>query len=297
MSHSCKLLQGRVVADIILNEIKNELQCMHFLRAPCVAFLRVGNNGASVSYVAQKEKVAHSVGIKSVLKVFDSSQINEDQLVEEIKNLNLDTSVDGILVQSPLPKAMDFVNVCNAITSNKDVDGFGTENLGRLLQGKSGFTPCTPAGIVELLKFYNISPAGKHVVIVNRSLIVGKPLAALLTKDSPWGNATVTLCHSHSKNLPQLTRQADILVLACGKPGYFDSNFVRPETILIDVGITRVSDGSSRGYFLQGDANFEAVSPIVQAITPVPGGVGPLTVALLMRNTLKAFKLQNNFAA
>jgi methylenetetrahydrofolate dehydrogenase (NADP+)/methenyltetrahydrofolate cyclohydrolase len=297
MSHSCKLLRGHVVADVILNETKGELQRMHFQRFPCIAFLRVGNDGASVSYVAQKEKMARTIGIKSILKVFDPTQITEDQLMREIKNLNLDTSVDGILVQAPLPKTIDFVNVCNAIAPNKDVDGFGAENLGRLLQEKSGFTPCTPAGIIELLKFYNISPAGKHVVIVNRSLIVGKPLAALLTQHSVWGNATVTLCHSHSENLPQLTRQADILILACGKPGYFDSNFVKPTTILIDVGITRVSDGSLRGYSLQGDANFEAVSPIVQAITPVPGGVGPLTVALLMRNTLKAFKLQNNFAA
>jgi methylenetetrahydrofolate dehydrogenase (NADP+)/methenyltetrahydrofolate cyclohydrolase len=294
--HACKLLQGRVVADVILNETEDELQRMHLQRPPCVAFLRVGNDGASVSYVAQKEKVAHTIGIKSILKVFDPAQITEGQLIGEIKSLNLDTSVDGILVQSPLPKAIDFVNVCNAIHPNKDVDGFGAENLGRLLQEKNGFTPCTPAGIVELLKFYNISPAGKHVVIVNRSLIVGKPLAALLTKHSIWGNATVTLCHSHSQNLPQLTRQADILVLACGKPGYFDAHFVKPATILIDVGITRISDNSPRGYSLQGDANFEAVSPIVQAITPVPGGVGPLTVALLMRNTLQAFKLQNNFA-
>jgi methylenetetrahydrofolate dehydrogenase (NADP+)/methenyltetrahydrofolate cyclohydrolase len=297
MSHSCKLLQGRVVADVILNETKDKLQRMHFQRSPCVAFLRVGNDGASVSYVAQKEKMARTIGIKSILKVFDPTQITEDQLIGEIKNLNLDTSVDGILVQAPLPKTIDFVSVCNAIAPNKDVDGFGAENLGRLLQEKNGFTPCTPAGIVELLKFYNISPAGKHVVIVNRSLIVGKPLAALLTQHSLWGNATVTLCHSYSENLPQLTQQADILVLACGKPGHFDAHFVKPEAILIDVGITRVSDDSQRGYSLQGDANFEAVLPIVQAITPVPGGVGPLTVALLMRNTLKAFKLQNNFAA
>ncbi|MDR0647261.1 MAG: bifunctional 5,10-methylenetetrahydrofolate dehydrogenase/5,10-methenyltetrahydrofolate cyclohydrolase [Puniceicoccales bacterium] len=297
MSHSCKLLRGRVVADVILNKVKGELQRMHCQRSPCVAFLRVGNDGASVSYVAQKEKMAHAIGIKSILKIFDPTQVTETQLMEEIKKFNLDASVDGILVQAPLPKEIDFVNVCNAIAPNKDVDGFGAENLGRLLQGKSGFTPCTPSGIVELLKFYNISPAGKHVVIVNRSLIVGKPLAALLTQRSMWGNATVTLCHSHSENLPQLTQQADILVLACGKPSYFDANFVKPAAILIDVGITRVADGSSRGYTLQGDANFKSASQIVQAITPVPGGVGPLTVALLMRNTLKAFKLQNNFAA
>lgn len=285
-----KLLEGRAVADKILQEVQAQVQKIR-TRPPHVTFLRVGNDGASISYVAQKEKTAQRVGITSDLKVFDPQTTTEEQLIREIKALNEDPKVDGILVQAPLPSHMDFVKVCNTIHPCKDVDGFSAENLGRLLQEKEGLMPCTPAGIIEMLKFYELSPASKHVVLVNRSLIVGKPLAMLLARHNDWGNATVTICHSHSARLSELTRQADILITACGKPNYFDAHFVKENAIVIDVGITRVPTNNAKGYTLTGDVNFASVAPVVQAITPVPGGVGPLTVARLMHNTLKAFTL------
>lgn len=285
-----KLLSGREVADKILQEVKQEVAQLKG-RPPCVAFLRVGNDGASISYVRQKEIKAAFVGIKSILKVFDAATTTETQLLEEINCLNNDETVDGILVQAPVPASMDFVKICNAINPLKDVDGFGATNLGNLLQEKPGLIPCTPAGIIELLKHYKLSSEGKQVVIVNRSLIVGKPLGALFLQRSAFGNATVTICHSQSQDLPTITKSADILILACGRPEFFDATYVKKGAIVIDVGITRVSANNERGYCLKGDAFFEKLLPVVSHITPVPGGVGPMTVAMLMRNTLKAYYL------
>lgn len=285
-----QLLSGREVADKLLQEVKTEVAQLKG-RPPCVAFLRVGNDGASVSYVRQKEAKAAFTGIKSLLKVFDAETTTETQLLEEIEQLNQDDTIDGILVQAPVPNSMDFVKICNTIHPYKDVDGFGTTNLGNLLQDRPGLVPCTPAGIIELLKYYQIPTEGKHVVIVNRSLIVGKPLSALFLQRSAFGNATVTICHSQSNNLQAITKSADILILACGRPEFFDAAYVKEGAIVIDVGITRVPSSNERGYALKGDAHFESLLPIASHITPVPGGVGPMTVAMLMKNTLKAYYL------
>lgn len=286
----CKVLSGNVVAEGILQSIKEEVSHIKG-RSPCVVFIRVGNDGASVSYVRQKSDKAAFVGIKSVLKVFDGVTATEAQILEEVDRLNQDEEVDGILVQAPLPRSMDFTKIVDSIKPEKDVDGFGSINCGRLQQNQSCLIPCTPAGIIEILKYYNIETSGKHVVIVNRSMIVGKPLSSLLLKYGPFGDATVTICHSHSANLSQITKLADILVLACGKPHFFDRNFVKNGAVVIDVGITRVPADNERGYVLQGDAAVEDLRSHVSAITPVPGGVGPMTVAMLMKNTLQAYYL------
>ena len=285
-----QLLSGREVADKLLQEVKTEVAQLKS-RPPCVAFLRVGNDSASVSYVQQKEVKAAFTGIKSLLKVFDAETTTETQLLQEIERLNQDNTIDGILVQAPVPHNMDFVKICNTIHPHKDVDGFGITNLGNLLQDRPGLVPCTPAGIIELLKYYQLPTEGKHVVIVNRSLIVGKPLSALFLQRSALGNATVTICHSLSTNLQAITKSADVLILACGRTEFFDAAYVKEGTIVIDVGIVRVPSSNERGYVLKGDAHFESLLPIASHITPVPGGVGPMTVAMLMKNTLKAYYL------
>lgn len=290
MSVNCKLLSGEVVAQSILQRVKDEVATIQG-RPPCVVFIRVGNDGASVSYVNKKAQKAEFVGIKSIVKLFEEAITTEDELIQEIDRLNKDDSVDGILVQAPLPKSMDFVKIVGRIDPKKDVDGFGAINCGYLQQNQNGIVPCTPAGIIEILKYYKIPVKGKHVVIVNRSLIVGKPLAALFLKNDAYGNATVTICHSRSENLAKITQQADILVLACGRPHFFSRNFVKKGAIVIDVGISRVTANNERGYVLQGDADIDSLREYVSAITPVPGGVGPMTVAMLMKNTLDCYKL------
>ena len=290
VNNNTLLLQGSIVAAHILESVKNQVKQFSG-RPPCVVFIRVGQNGASVSYVAQKEKKAKECGIRSILKVFDEATTSEQDLLSEIERLNQDVTVDGILVQAPLPKSMNFTKIVGSIRPEKDVDGFGAYNCGRLMQDQAELIPCTPAGIIEILKYYNIQTAGKHVVIVNRSLIVGKPLAMLLMKHSEFGDATVTVCHSKTENLEKITQQADVLILACGKPHVFTKNFIKPGAVVIDVGITRVPANNERGYVLQGDCAAEDLAGYVSAITPVPGGVGPMTVAMLMKNTLKAYKL------
>lgn len=290
MSVNCKLLSGEVVAQSILQRVKDEVATIQG-RPPCVVFIRVGNDGASVSYVNKKAQKAEFVGIKSIVKLFDEATTTEDDLIQEIDRLNKDDSVDGVLVQAPLPKSMDFVKIVGRIDPKKDVDGFGAINCGYLQQNQNGIVPCTPAGIIEILKYYKIPVKGKHVVIVNRSLIVGKPLAALFLKNNAYGNATVTICHSCSENLAKITQQADILVLACGRPHFFSRDFVKKGAIVIDVGISRVTANNERGYVLQGDADIDSLREYVSAITPVPGGVGPMTVAMLMKNTLDCYKL------
>ena len=284
-----RILFGKPVADAILTSVKEEVITLK-RRPPSVVFLRVGEDGASVSYVKQKAKCASEVGIRSETRVFNA-EITEERLLEEIIRLNEDPNVDGILVQLPLPKHIHTLNILRAVNPKKDVDGFTDVNCGRLWQGEWELIPCTPAGIVELLKYYNIATEGKQVVIVNRSSIVGKPLAALLLRHSEFGNATVTICHSHTQNLSEITRQAGILVLACGKPHFFGRDYVKESAVVIDVGISRVPADNERGYIIQGDADAEALAGYVDAITPVPGGIGPLTVAMLMENTLQAYYL------
>ncbi len=290
-----KCLNGRVVSDKILCKLKEDIQRECTKRVPKVAFIRVGEDGASVSYVNQKRRTAAQVGIESELHVLDSRTTSFTTLISLIETLNADKNIHGILVQAPLPGGLDFNTVCNHISKTKDVDGFSEFHLGKLLQeDESGFVSCTPAGIIELLKYYNIETAGKHVVVLNRSLIVGKPLGLLLLRKGSYGNATVTFAHSQTTNLAKITQEADILITACGRPKFITPQFIKEGVVVIDVGITRVPDPSkSNGYSLCGDVDYGLVYPMVSKITPVPGGVGPLTVAMLMYNTFKAYRLQN----
>jgi methylenetetrahydrofolate dehydrogenase (NADP+)/methenyltetrahydrofolate cyclohydrolase len=285
-----ELIDGNAVASDLLEELEKKVDSFENQK-PCVAFVRVGEDPASVSYVRKKEKTAAKVGIESRLLVFPES-ISEDQLLKEISQLNDDSRVHGILVQSPLPSHMDERKIFNHVSPDKDVDGFNATNLGLLCQEqKSAFISCTPAGIVELLKRTKVDTTGKHVVVLGRSLIVGKPVGLLLLQKGLPGNATVTYCHSRTPDLPKHTLQADILIAAIGKPHFVDKSMVKEGAIVIDVGINRVSDVTRKsGSRLVGDVDFEKVAPLTSFITPVPGGVGPMTVAMLMKNTVKAFE-------
>jgi methylenetetrahydrofolate dehydrogenase (NADP+)/methenyltetrahydrofolate cyclohydrolase len=285
-----ELIDGNAVARDLLEELEKKVDSFENQK-PCVAFVRVGEDPASVSYVRKKEKTAAKVGIESRLLVFPES-ISEDQLLKEISQLNDDSRVHGILVQSPLPSHMDERKIFNHVSPDKDVDGFNATNLGLLCQEqKSAFISCTPAGIVELLKRTKVDTTGKHVVVLGRSLIVGKPVGLLLLQKGLPGNATVTYCHSRTPDLPKHTLQADILIAAIGKPHFVDKSMVKEGAIVIDVGINRVSDVTRKsGSRLVGDVDFEKVAPLTSFITPVPGGVGPMTVAMLMKNTVKAFE-------
>lgn len=289
---SSKILDGKAVAASLIDNLRLlvEQNAKLVETRPSVAFIRVGNDGASVSYVAQKERTAASIGIDSCVHVLNEQTTTEADVIKLIDDLNNDHSVNGILVQAPLPGNMNFVKVCNSIDPAKDVDGFTAKNFGLLCQEATGFVPCTPAGIIELLKYYKISTSGKRAVIVNRSMIVGKPLAMLLASRSEFGDATVTICNSKTSNLMEITSGADILILACGKPLFFTKNFVKDGAVVVDVGITRINaPGTKKGYTISGDANFEDIYSKVSKITPVPGGVGPLTVAMLMKNTVDAW--------
>ncbi|MBH55339.1 MAG: bifunctional methylenetetrahydrofolate dehydrogenase/methenyltetrahydrofolate cyclohydrolase FolD [Opitutaceae bacterium] len=285
-----KLIDGKLIAATILEEITEEVTQLGEEK-PRVIFIRVGEDPASVSYVRNKERAAAMTGIRADLRVFPES-VTEKELVSEVEALNQDSSVHGILVQAPLPGHIDEAKVFRAVLPEKDVDGFHNVNIGKLCQeDPTGSVACTPAGIIELLKRSNISVEGKHVVVLGRSLIVGKPVALLFLQKGPFANATLTVCHSRTKDIASITRQADILVAAIGRAHFVTVDMLKPGSVVIDVGINRIEDTSrKRGYRLVGDVDFEAASEIVSAITPVPGGVGPMTVAMLMQNTLQAFK-------
>jgi methylenetetrahydrofolate dehydrogenase (NADP+)/methenyltetrahydrofolate cyclohydrolase len=284
-----ELIDGNAIAESILAQIGAEVAKIPG-RRPTVAFLRVGEDPASVSYVTKKQKTAALVGMQSRLELFPDTT-TQAELLAKISQLNLDPLVDGILIQSPLPKSMDETAVFNHVNPNKDVDGFHTLNVGKLVQeDPSGFVACTPAGIIELIRRSGVETDGRHVVVVGRSLIVGKPVGLLLLQKGLPGNATVTFCHSRTHNLPAITRQADILIAAIGRPRFITADLVKEGATVIDVGINRVPDASKKsGYRIVGDVDFDAVAPKVARITPVPGGVGPMTVAMLMSNTLKAW--------
>jgi methylenetetrahydrofolate dehydrogenase (NADP+)/methenyltetrahydrofolate cyclohydrolase len=285
-----ELIDGNAIAESILAQIAAEVAKIPD-RPPAVAFVRVGEDPASVSYVAKKQKVAAQVGMRSRLEIFPATT-TQAELLAKINLLNLDPLVDGILVQSPLPKPMAETEVFNHVNPNKDVDGFNTLNIGKLVQeDPSGFVACTPAGIVELIRRAGVETDGRHVVVVGRSLIVGKPVGLLLLQKGLPGNATVTFCHSRTRELPAITRGADILIAAIGRARFITADMVREGATVIDVGINRVPDPTKKsGYRIVGDVDFDAVAPRVARITPVPGGVGPMTVAMLMSNTLKAWK-------
>lgn len=286
------LIDGNLIAATIVAELKAEVAAFSG-RKPCIALVRVGEDPASVSYVRKKEKTAAEIGVTSRI-ILPPITISQTELFKLLDDLNADPAVDGILVQSPLPKHIDEVAVFRRVAPEKDVDGFNTLNLGKVAQeDESGFVACTPAGIMELLIRSGVDLKGKHVVVLGRSLIVGKPVALLALQKKAGANATVTVCHSATTNLSAITRQADVLIAAIGRPEFVTADMVKPGAVVIDVGINRVPDPSKKtGYRLTGDVNFSDVSPHCAKITPVPGGVGPMTVAMLMKNTVKAFHLR-----
>ena len=285
-------IDGNRIAAEIISELKSEVSALGG-RRPCIALVRVGEDPASVSYVRKKEKTAAEIGIESRI-LLPPVTISQSELEQLVDSLNTDPAVDGILVQSPLPKGLDESAVFRRIAPEKDVDGFNPLNLGKLAQeDPTGFSACTPAGIMELLARSSVDLAGKHVVVLGRSLIVGKPAALLAVQKKAGANATVTICHSRTTDLPSITRQADVLIAAIGRAEFVKGDMVKPGVVVIDVGINRVADPSKKtGYRLVGDVDFAGVTPLASKITPVPGGVGPMTVAMLMRNTVKAYRLR-----
>jgi methylenetetrahydrofolate dehydrogenase (NADP+)/methenyltetrahydrofolate cyclohydrolase len=288
-----ELIDGNKIAADIVAELKAGVATLPG-RKPCIALVRVGEDPASVSYVKMKEKMAAEIGIKSRV-ILPPVAISQAELFALIDQLNADSAIDGILVQSPLPAHLDETAVFRRIAPHKDVDGLGTINLGKIAQDDdSGFVCCTPAGIMELLARSGVRLAGRHVVVIGRSLLVGKPVALLAMQKKAWANATVTVCHSQTTDLPALTRQADVLIAAIGRAEFVTADMVKPGAVVIDVGINRVADASRKnGYRLVGDVHFASVAPLAGKITPVPGGVGPMTVAMLMKNTLKAYQQQH----
>jgi methylenetetrahydrofolate dehydrogenase (NADP+)/methenyltetrahydrofolate cyclohydrolase len=284
------LIDGNQIAAAIIAELKAEVAALDG-RRPCIALVRVGEDPASVSYVKKKEKTAAEIGVTSRV-ILPPVSITQAELFKLIDDLNADPAVDGILVQSPLPKHIDEVAVFRRVAPEKDVDGFNTINLGKVAQeDETGFVACTPAGIMELLARSGVDLKGKHVVVLGRSLIVGKPVALLALQKKAGANGTVTICHSATANLPALTRQADVLIAAIGRAEFVTAEMIKPGAVVIDVGINRVPDATKKtGYRLTGDVKFDAVAPLCSKITPVPGGVGPMTVAMLMKNTVKAFR-------
>jgi methylenetetrahydrofolate dehydrogenase (NADP+)/methenyltetrahydrofolate cyclohydrolase len=261
-------------------------------RTPHLAAILVGNNGASETYVASKVKNCDETGFGSSLIRFDN-EVSESDLLAKIHELNDDKNVDGILVQLPLPKHINDEKIIEAIHPNKDVDGFHPMNIGRMVQGLDTFVPATPYGVLLMLDYFKIETKGKHVVVIGRSNIVGRPMSILLSGDRPQGNASVTLCHRHTpkEDLIKLTQQADILVVAVGIPDFVTAEMIKPGAVVIDVGITRVEDATAKkGFRIKGDVNYAEAISKAAAVTPVPGGVGLMTIAGLLMNTMKAYE-------
>lgn len=285
-----KLLDGQLVSQATKDELKIKVGelAQQGLKVPHLAAVLVGNDGASETYVGSKVKTCEEIGYKSTLIRLDKS-ISESELLDTIKKLNSDDDVDGILVQLPLPPGISEQKVIDTIDASKDVDGFHSINVGRMVQGLPTYVPATPYGIMLLLEYYKLDTKGMNAAVIGRSNIVGRPMSILLSAATNPGNCTVTLCHSHTKNIAEICRSADIIVAALGKPGFLKGDMVKEGAIVIDVGITRVADPSKkRGYSLKGDVNFDEVAPKCSYITPVPGGVGPMTIAALMKNTFRA---------
>ena len=289
-----QLLDGRATSDAIRVELSEAVQerKRNGKKIPHLAAILVGNDGGSMTYVGAKVKACDQIGFESTLIRYDET-VPEDILLEKIHSLNQDRSFDGFIVQLPLPAHIDELKITQAIDPKKDVDGFHPVNLGNMILNLPGFLPATPAGIMELLKRNNIKTEGKNCVIIGRSNIVGTPLSIMLGRNSDPGNCTVTLAHSRTKDLNEICHNADILIAAIGQPGFVTAEMVKEGAVVIDVGTTRVEDASrARGWRLKGDVDFENVAPKCSFITPVPGGVGPMTIASLMINTLKAMELK-----
>lgn len=289
-----QLIDGKATAAAIKQEIAAEVAQMKAEghRAPHLAAILVGHDGGSETYVAAKVKACEECGFTSTL-IRMESDVTEEQLLEQVHLLNEDPQIDGFIVQLPLPRHIDEQKVIEAVDPRKDVDGFHPENVGRLSIGLPCFVSATPMGIMDLLERYNIETRGKHCVVLGRSNIVGKPVAQLMMQKTNPGNATVTVCHSASENLKQICASADILIAAIGQPEFVTADMIKPGAVVIDVGTTRVPDATRKsGFRLKGDVKFDEVAPLCSYITPVPGGVGPMTICSLMKNTLRAGRLR-----
>lgn len=287
------LLNGKETAEAVKKEIAAKVSEMTAKgeRPPHLVAVLVGENGASKTYVANKEKACQAVGFKSTLLTFPDT-ISENELLAEIDRLNNDDDVDGFIIQLPLPKHIDENKVINAVSPMKDVDGFHPVNVGRMALGEESFLPATPYGILLLMEHYGIETSGKHCVVLGRSNIVGRPVANLLSRKAYPGDCTVTMCHSRTKDIASFTRNADIIVAALGVPEFLKGDMVKEGAVVIDVGITRVPADNAKGYRIVGDVEFDSVAPKCSYITPVPGGVGPMTIISLMKNTFKARELK-----
>jgi methylenetetrahydrofolate dehydrogenase (NADP+)/methenyltetrahydrofolate cyclohydrolase len=290
-----ELLDGKFTSNQIKEEIAIEVASIKEKggRAPHLAAILVGEDGASLTYVNSKVKACEKIGFESTL-IRLATDIKEEELLAEIEKLNNNEGLDGFIVQLPLPKHIDENKVIDAVHPDKDVDGFHPENVGKMVLNKPTFLPATPMGIMEMLKRYNVETSGKHCVVIGRSHIVGSPISILMARNTNPGNATVTLTHSRTKNLKELTLQADIIVVALGKPEFLTADMVKDGVVVIDVGITRVADETKKsGFKLYGDVKFDEVAEKSSFITPVPGGVGPMTIASLLMNTLESHKRRN----
>jgi methylenetetrahydrofolate dehydrogenase (NADP+)/methenyltetrahydrofolate cyclohydrolase len=286
------ILDGKIAAATVKTSIKTGVDVLlqQGKRAPHLAAILVGSDGASETYVASKAKNCAEVGFNSTLIRLDAT-ISETALLNKIIELNNNDAIDGILVQLPLPKHISEAKIIETISASKDVDGFHPISAGKLVQGLPTFIPATPYGIMLMLEHFNIDTKGKHAVVIGRSNIVGRPMSILLSSNLPKGNCTVTICHSHTPNLNEMCLQADIIVAALGKPEFVKANMVKDGAVVIDVGITRVADATAKnGFRIKGDVAFDEVATKASAITPVPGGVGLMTIAGLLKNTLQAYK-------
>lgn len=284
------ILDGKKISNDIKDEIAEEVKKMKAKgeKVPHLAAIIVGNDGASLTYVGSKVRACERVGFESTL-IQLSNTTSEVELLDTIEELNNNDDIDGFIVQLPLPEQIDEQNVLLAVDPNKDVDGFHPMNFGRMALDMSTFIPATPFGILELLDRYKVETSGKHTVVIGRSHIVGRPMSILMGRKGFPGNSTVTLTHSRTKNIEEITKQADIIITALGKPEFLKADMIKEGVVVIDVGITRVPDATKqRGYRITGDVDFENVSKKASFITPVPGGVGPMTIAMLLKNTLLA---------
>lgn len=285
-----KILDGQLVSQATKDELKSKVAELKKAgkKAPHLAAILVGNNGASETYVGSKVRTCEEIGYGSTLIRMEDT-ISEQQLLDKIIELNKNSDIDGILVQLPLPKGISEQKIIDTIDPSKDVDGFSSVNVGRMVQGLPTFVPATPYGIMLLLEYYRIDTKGLNAVVIGRSNIVGRPISILLSNATNPGNCTVTVCHSQTRNLKEITRKADLIVAALGKPEFLKADMVKEGAIVVDVGISRVPDATKkRGYALKGDVDYAEVAPKCSYITPVPGGVGPMTIAALMKNTFNA---------
>lgn len=287
------ILDGKQASQAIKSQLKAQVDGLPEQQKPHLAAILVGTDGASETYVASKVRSCEETGFASTLVRLDE-HTTEEVLLEKIALLNNNADVDGILVQLPLPKHINEQKIIQAIDPEKDVDGFHPVNAGKLVQGLPTFVPATPYGIMLMLEHFNIDTKGKHAVVIGRSNIVGRPMSILLSSNISKGNCTVTICHSHTKNLKEMCLQADIIVAALGRPGFVAADMVKPGAVVIDVGITRVEDATAnKGYRIKGDVDYAEVSKKAAAITPVPGGVGLMTIAGLLKNTMQAHLNRN----